>query len=36
MHKNAKEEILMKCICQDDGILLDKIHVSSYGNHVAS
>ena len=32
--KNAKEEILMKCITQEDGEqLLDKIHSSSYGNH---
>ena len=35
--KNAKEEILMKCITQKDGEhLLDKIHSGSCGNHVAS
>ena len=35
--KNAKEEILMKCITQEDGeCLLDKIHSGSCGNHVAS
>ena len=35
--KNTKEEILMKCIIQEDGErLLDKIHSGSYGNHAAS
>ena len=35
--KNAKEEILMKCITQEDGEhLLDQIHSGSYGNHAAS
>ena len=35
--KNAKEEILMKCITQEDGeCLLDKIHSGSCGNHAAS
>ena len=35
--KNAKEEILMKCITQEDGKhLLDQIHSSSCGNHAAS
>ena len=35
--KNAKEEILMKCITQEDGErLLDKIHSGSYSNHVTS
>ena len=34
--KNAKEEILMKCITQEDGEhLLDQIHSSSCGNHAA-
>ena len=34
--KNTKEEILMKCITQEDGKhLLDQIHSSSYGNHAA-
>ena len=32
--KNAKEEILMKCITQEDGEhLLDQIHSGSCGNH---
>ena len=36
-HKNAKEEILMKCLTQEEGEhLLDQIHSSSYGNHAAS
>ena len=36
-HKNAKEEILMKYITQEDGEhLLNQIHSGSYGNHVAS
>jgi hypothetical protein len=36
-HKNAKEEILMKCITQEDGEhLLDQIHSGSCGNHAAS
>ena len=35
--KNAKEEILMKCITKEDGEhLLDQIHSGSYGNHAAS
>ena len=35
--KNAKEEILMKCITQEDGEhLLDQIHSGSCGNHAAS
>ena len=35
--KNTKEEILMKCITQEDGEhLLDKIHSGSCGNHAAS
>jgi len=37
MHKNAKEEILMKCISQDNSVrLLNEIHIGSYGNHAAS
>jgi hypothetical protein len=37
MHKNAKEEILIKCISQDDGIkLLDEIHGGTCGNNAAS
>jgi hypothetical protein len=35
--KNAKTEVLMKCIEQEDGIkLLEEIHSSTYGNHAAS
>ena len=35
--KNAKEEILMKCITQEEGKhLLDQIHSGSCGNHAAS
>ena len=35
--KNAKEEILMKCITQEDGEhLLDQIHSGSCGNHASS
>jgi hypothetical protein len=37
MRKNAKEEVLMKCITQEVGIkLLDEIHSGSCGNHAAS
>jgi hypothetical protein len=37
MHKNAKEEVLMKCITQQAGIeLLKEIHSGTGGNHVAS
>jgi hypothetical protein len=35
--KNAKAEVLMKCIQQEDGIkLLAEIHSGTYGNHAAS
>jgi hypothetical protein len=35
MRKNAKEEVLMKCITQEAGIqLLHKIHSSTCGNHI--
>jgi hypothetical protein len=35
--KNAKVEVLMKCIEQEDGIkLLEEIHSGIYGNHAAS
>jgi hypothetical protein len=35
--KNAKAEVLMKCIEQEDGIkLLAEIHSSTCGNHAAS
>jgi ribonuclease HI len=37
MRKNAKEEVLMKCITQEAGIkLLEEIHSGSCGNHAAS
>jgi hypothetical protein len=37
MRKNAKEEVLMKCITQEVGIaLLEEIHSGTYGNHAAS
>ena len=37
MHKNAKEELLQKCISQEEGEkLLLEIHDDSCGNHVAS
>jgi hypothetical protein len=37
MPKNAKEEVLMKCITQDAGIqLLHEIHSGTCGNHTAS
>jgi hypothetical protein len=35
--KNAKAEVLMKCIEQEDGIkLLEEIHSGTRGNHVTS
>jgi hypothetical protein len=37
MRKNAKEEVLMKCITWEAGIqLLHKIHSGTCGNHAAS
>jgi hypothetical protein len=37
MHKNAKEEVLMKCITREAGIqLLHEIHSGTCGNHAAS
>jgi hypothetical protein len=37
MRKNAKEEVLMKCITREEGIqLLHEIHSGTCGNHVAS
>jgi hypothetical protein len=37
MCKNAKEEVLMKCITQEVGIaLLEEIHSGTCGNHAAS
>jgi hypothetical protein len=37
MRKNAKEEVLMKCITQEAGIkLLEEIHSGTCGNHTAS
>jgi hypothetical protein len=35
--KNAKAEVSMKCIEQEDSIkLLEEIHSGTYGNHAAS
>ena len=37
MRKNDKDEVLMKCITQEDGIkLLEEIHAGTCGNHAAS
>ena len=37
MRKNAKEELLQKCISQEEGVaLLQEIHAGSCGNHAAS
>jgi hypothetical protein len=37
MRKNAKEEVLMKCITQEAGIkLLEEIHNGTCGNHTTS
>jgi hypothetical protein len=37
MRKNAKEEVLMKCITREAGIqLLHEIHTGTCGNHIAS
>jgi hypothetical protein len=37
MRKNAKEEVLMKCITPEAGIqLLHEIHSGTCGNHAAS
>jgi hypothetical protein len=37
MRKNAKEEVLMKCITQEAGTdLLKEIHIGTCGNHAAS
>jgi len=36
MQKNAKDELLQKCICQEGVVLLQEIHARSYGNHAAS
>jgi hypothetical protein len=37
MHKNAKEEVLMKCIIQEASIqLLHEIHSGTCGNHSTS
>ena len=37
MWKNAKEELLQKCISQEDGVaLLQEIHAGSCGNHAVS
>jgi hypothetical protein len=37
MRKNAKEEVLMRCITQEAGIeLLEEIQSGTYGNDAAS
>jgi hypothetical protein len=37
MHKNAKEEVLMKCITQEAGIkLLEEIQSGTCSNHATS
>ena len=36
MRKNAKEELLQKCIAQEGVALLQEIHAGSYDNHAAS
>jgi hypothetical protein len=37
MRKNAKKEVLMKCITREAGIqLLHEIHSGTCGNHAAS
>jgi hypothetical protein len=37
MRKNAKEELLQKCISQKEGVkILEEIHAGTYGNHTAS
>jgi hypothetical protein len=37
MHKNAKEELLQKCVSQEEGVkILEEIHAGTYGNHAAS
>jgi hypothetical protein len=37
MRKNAKEDVLMKCVTQEVGIeLLEEIHSGTCGNHAAS
>jgi hypothetical protein len=37
MRKNAKEELLQKCVSPERGLkILEEIHASTYGNHAAS
>jgi hypothetical protein len=37
MRKNAKEELLQKCVSQDERVkILEEIHASTCGNHAAS
>jgi hypothetical protein len=37
MRKNAKEELLQKCVSQEEGVkILEEIHAGTCGNHVAS
>jgi uncharacterized membrane-anchored protein len=37
IRKNTKEELLQKCISQEEGMkILEEIHAGTYGDHVAS
>jgi hypothetical protein len=37
MHKNVKEELLQKCLSQEQGVkILNEIHAGTCGNHAAS
>jgi hypothetical protein len=37
MRTNTKEELLQKCVSQEQGVkILEEIHASTCGNHVAS
>jgi hypothetical protein len=37
MRKNAKEELLQKCVSQEEGLnILKEIHAGTCGNHAAS
>jgi hypothetical protein len=36
MHKNMKEELLQKCVSQEEGVKILEIHASTCGNHATS
>jgi hypothetical protein len=36
MRKNTKEELLQKCVSQEEGVKILEIHASTCGNHAAS